>query len=373
MRRITNLLFNDFTNDNRVLKQSKSLQNNGFDILLVATHFDKNLPKEEETEGFKVKRFNVGRIKILPLNLILFWIAILKNFRKEDIFHCNDLYTLPPAYIIKKLFNKDAKIVYDCHEHETEAQIYVGKPLLKKIAAIAERLMIHSTDTVIVVSDSIGKDYMSMYNVNEPVLIMNTLPYKEYQNLDLFRKEFEISNNKIIFLFQGIYKKGRGVETLIEVFQELYQSNKNLVLILLTWGKDIEHLKDLIAKTPNIYLHKRVSIDSYMNYVASADWGILLLENVCKSYDYAMPNKLFDYLMGGLPVVVSNLKEMSKFVRENKVGYTIDPDNKDLIVDLLKDFNKNTKMAFLSNLSPVAKKYCWEKQEKRLLKIYNSL
>ena len=82
MKRIINLLFNDFTHDNRVLKISRSLQNAGFDVLLVATHFDKNLPKEEKVEGFKVRRFNVGRFNILPINLIIFWFVVVKNFRK---------------------------------------------------------------------------------------------------------------------------------------------------------------------------------------------------------------------------------------------------------------------------------------------------
>jgi len=99
MKKITVLLFNDFTNDNRVLKECRSLQSNGYDVKLVATHFDKNLPKDEEIEGFSVKRFNVGHFNFLPINLLLFWFHIVKNYRKENIFHCNDLYALPPAYI----------------------------------------------------------------------------------------------------------------------------------------------------------------------------------------------------------------------------------------------------------------------------------
>ena len=221
MKKVINLLFNDFTNDNRVLKISRSLQNNGYDVTLVTTHFDKELPKEEIIEGFKVKRFNVGRVKILPLNLILFWIVVIKNFRKENIFHCNDLYALPPAYIIKKFFNKKAKIVYDCHEHETEARIYIGKPVIKFFAKMFEKVMIKEADKVITVSESIADDYVKIYGIEKPSLVLNCPVYRVEKKEDLFREKFNIPKDKILFLYHGAYLKGRGVETLVNIFKEL--------------------------------------------------------------------------------------------------------------------------------------------------------
>ena len=225
MKKVINLLFNDFTNDNRVLKISRSLQNNGYEVILVATHFDKSLPKEEIIEGFKVKRFDVGRVKFLPLNLILFWFVVIKNFRKEKIFHCNDLYALPPAYIIKKFFNKEAKIVYDCHEHETEAKIYLDKPIIKRLAKIFERKTIGVADEVITVSDSIAEEYVSMYQIKKPSLVLNTPPLKKEMKYDLFRENLNIGKDKTIFLFQGAYIPGRGTENLLEVFQKSEKIN----------------------------------------------------------------------------------------------------------------------------------------------------
>jgi glycosyltransferase involved in cell wall biosynthesis len=97
------------------------------------------------------------------------------------------------------------------------------------------------------------------------------------------------------------------------------------------------------------------------------------MENICKNHDYALPNKIFDYILGGLPVVVSNLKEMSKLVNDNNVGYAIDPENKEEVINLLKGFDLKTKNKFLPNLESVAKKYCWEEQEKVLINIYKYL
>ena len=373
MKKVINLLFNDFTNDNRVLKESRSLQHNGFQVELIATHFDKNLPKEERIEGIEVRRVDVGYFKSLPINLAVFWIKAILKYRKANIFHANDLYALPPAYIIKKFFNKDAKIVYDCHEHETEAQIYVGKPLLKFMARIFEKGMIKSVDKILVVSKSIQEEYEEMYDIEKPTLILNCPYLKNYKGRGLFREKLNIPKDKIIFLYQGKYQPGRGIEKLVELFKKIKKVNNNLVLVLLTYGKDIEKLKTVIRGVDNIYWHDKIPPNMYMNYVTSADWGVHFMENTCKNHNYALPNKLFDYFMGNLPVVVSNLKEMSNFVNKHKVGYVIDLNNIEETIEIFKNIKKGSKVKFLENVEIVRNQYIWEKQEKKLIKLYKSI
>ena len=374
-KRVLNLLFNDFTNDNRVLKESRTLQLKGFNVTLLATHFKRELPKEEVIEGFKVRRINVGRIKLLPLNLILFWIRVVFLYKKEDIIHANDLYALPPAVFIKKFINKRIKIVYDCHEHETEGRIYHDKPYMKPFAKFFEKKLINSADKVITVSESIAKDYEDIYGIEKPELVLNcpVLSKVNGKRYNLFREQFDIPKDKIIFLLQGGYMPGRGYQRLIEVFKTLEKTNEDLVLVFLIYGEGTEKLKDMIEGCKNIYWHEKVPVLEYMKYVNSADWGILLLENLCKSYDYSLPNKLFDYVGGGLPVVVSNLKELSNFVEKNKVGYVVDASSPKNVIEVLSNIDKESKSKFIKDLSITAKKYSWEEQEKVLLKIYKSL
>lgn len=373
MRQVINILFNDFTNDNRVFKECKTLQKNGYDVTLVATRFDRSLPIEEELEGFKVRRFNVGRIKFLPLNLLLFWFSIIKYYRNSSVFHCNDLYALPPAYFIKKILKKRAKIVYDCHEHETEAQIYIGNPILKMSAKIIERKMIPYADKVIVVSKSIRDDYVDMYKINPPALVMNCPNFHTYKNEEYFRKVFKIPKENIILLYVGIYKQGRGLERLISLFKRATKKNKKLSLVLLTWGDGIEKLKESIKDDKNIFIHGSAPLNVFMGYVASADFGVLLLENISKNNDYALPNKLFDYVMAKLPVITSNLKEMAQFINENKVGYVVDLNDEKKIIDLMVNLDVNTKKALLPNLERARKIYTWKNQEKVLVNLYKTL
>jgi len=372
MKKVINLVFNDFTHDIRVLKISRSLQSHGYDVTLVATHFEKSLPKEEIKEDFKIRRFNVGRIKILPFNLILFWLVVIKNFRKEKVFHCNDLYTLPPAYLIKKIFNKNAKIVYDCHEYETEAAIYIRKPIIKKLAKIFEKNMIIAADRVFGVSPWVAKEYQKIYGI-KPIILFNAPRFFSSKKPDLFRKDLGIPEDKIIFLFQGGFLDGRGIDDLLEVFSSLERKNSQLVLVFLVYGKGLKILKERIGNMKNVYWHEKVSPLVFMEYVASADWGIYLMKNISINHNLTLPNKLFDYILGGLPIVSSKIKAMSSFVEENGVGYTVDSRDLKSIVSLLETFDKRTKKKFVPNLKKVAKEYCWEEQEKVLISEYNAL
>ncbi len=372
-KKIINILFNDFTNDNRVLKESLSLINNNYEVKLIATRFDKKNPKQENISGIDVQRVYVGPCKFLPINLVFFWLSTIYLCKKENIFHCNDLYALPPACVIKKLFKRQTHIVYDCHEHETEAGIYLGRPTLKALAKFIEKKLIKYADKVITVSESIAEDYVCMYGIEKPALVLNCPLYKKHENKDIFRKKFNISAEKVIFLFQGEYLKGRGVDKLIDIFKDLERKNPTLILVLLVYGNDLTLVQTRIKDRNNIYWHDKVPGDVYMEYVASCDWGIYLMENTCKNHNFALPNKLFDYVMAELPIVVSNLKEMSSFVENNKIGYAVDPENHQGIVKLLKGINSNTKRNFIKNVKSVAQKYSWQEQEKILINVYKSL
>ena len=123
----------------------------------------------------------------------------------------------------------------------------------------------------------------------------------------------------------------------------------------------------------NIYLHKKVRVTEYMKYVSSADWGIYLMRNTCKNNDYALPNKIFDYIGGGLPIITSDLFEMKKFISKQKIGYTVDTDKPNELINLLNKISPSTKRRFTVNIQKTAQEYCWEQQEKKLQKIYQSL
>jgi len=373
MVKIANIVFNSFTNDSRVLKESLSLAKNGYEVEVIA-HGDKELPIEENYENIKIKRLayldrKVTKSKFGKLKAYLQYMKEAVQYCKTfDILHCNDINTLPIGVIIKKFFNKDVKIVYDAHEYETETYALSG--IQKKITKLSEKYLIKYADKVITVSESIANEYVNLYGIKKPTLVLNTPPYKDVEKQDKFREEFRIEN-KTIFLYQGGLSKNRGIEPLLELFKTIEDNDR--VIVFMGYGELEGLIINASKESENIFFHKAVSPDVLLNYTVSADFGIATIEDSCLSYRYCLPNKLFEYIMAEVPVIVSDLPEMKKVVASNNIGVAAETD---MIVRLKKAIDtavKLDKKELQINLKELKKIYNWEEQEKVLLDVYRGL
>ena len=141
LNKIQVLLFNEFRSDNRVLKECVSLKNAGYEVEMFATQAA-GLPEYDESNGFLVRRIKTGPLNFLLSNLFFYWLKGSWLLRREKVFHCNDLYTLPIAVAIKIIFDRDVRIIYDAHELETESNIVGVMPWLKLPVVLAERFLI---------------------------------------------------------------------------------------------------------------------------------------------------------------------------------------------------------------------------------------
>ena len=221
-KKVANIVFNPFVNDSRVLKESMSLANAGYEIEVIA-HGDKDLPKQEIKNNFKVIRLNYLDRKLTTskkekLKIYLSWMKQIADYVKDfDILHCNDLNTLPIAFIVKKFYNKNIKIVYDAHEYETEINGLGG--VQKTLVKFLEKSLIKYADKVICVSDAIANEYVKLYNIEKPALVLNTPLYQQIEKQDIFRETLNIPKDKTIFLYQGGLSSGRGIEILLDTFK----------------------------------------------------------------------------------------------------------------------------------------------------------
>ncbi len=369
---VASLVFNSFINDSRVLKEGLSLLKNGYDVEIIA-HHDKDLAKEENQGGLVIKRLayldrSVTKSKLGKLKAYLNFLKESVNYCKEfDILHCNDINMLPIAVIIKKYYNKNVKIVYDAHEYETET--YALNGIQKKITKLSEKQLIKYADRVITVSDSIAHEYVKLYGIKKPALVLNAPPYREVKKQDRFRETFGIEG-KTLFLYQGGLGKNRGIELLIEVFKAIDDES---VMIFMGYGELEALIVEASKESDNIFFHKAVSPDVLLEYTVSADFGIATIEDSCLSYRYCLPNKLFEYIMAEVPVIVSNLPEMSKVVKEGKIGVVLEEETLQGVTNAIKEAVALDKKEINKNLKKVKKIYNWEEQEKVLLKVYGGL
>lgn len=373
MKKVTSIVLNNFKNDSRVLKENISLQKAGYDVRVVALH-EAPLKEFDEVKNIPVHRIKLrsrgwSKNKVVQLLKYLEFIyKVVKQYKDSDIYHCNDLNALPIGVIIKKFFNKDAKIVYDSHEYQAH-RAGISKTI-SKLSYFLEKRLLPYCDEVIVVSKSIAQAYVSDYGIKEPKVIFNTPSFTEIDKSNYFREKYNIKSNEKIFLYQGRLAKYRGIEKLVKIFKSM---PVNYHLVLMGHG---EELKNFLSKIEdiNIHIHEPVPPYKILEYTSSADYGISMIEPVCLSYVYCLPNKVFEYTMAGLPIIVSALPEMKRFIEENRIGMSVDfNDNIENLKDDFIKFSKEDYSGYRNNLNNTANKFNWEEQEKFLLKIYKSL
>lgn len=368
------VVFNNFKNDSRVLKEALSLQSKGFCVTVVALH--DNLLAERESfneiliHRIKLSTKNLSKNKIVQLiKYVEFVIRFFKEYKKYKIIHCHDLITLPVGVFAKWFFNKNVKIVYDSHEYAIN-DLPNQSFLSIKLKFYIEKYFIKYADKVITVSESIANEYKKLYNIPKPSIILNCAPYVNITKQDLFRKEFGIRKDQTIFLYQGALINGRGIKIILEAFSKKNDQN---VVVFMGYGPLELEIKKQAATYNNIFFKDAVAPAILLNYTSSADYGISFIEDLSLSYRYCLPNKMFEYLMANVPILVSNLCEMRQFVLQHKIGFITEQNNVNGFLDGIKKIKKIDYNLLSNNIEKTKKMFTWESQEQILLDIYCNL
>ena len=369
MKKVVSIVLNNFKNDSRVLKENISLQNAGYNVQVVALWEDGVKEKEKvaniPVHRVKLKSKNWSKNKFVQLiKYFEFLYKVSKKYKDTDILHCNDLNALPIGVIIKKFYNKNVKIVYDAHEHESYRARY--SQAMQKISRWWEGKLIKYANKVITVSYSIADDYEKMYNIPKPAIVLNTPFYKELKKQDIFREKFDIPKDDIIFLYQGGLSKERGILELARLIDGI----SGISYIIMGYGILEDEIVQFAKNSKNVYFHQAVSPEVLLDYTSSADIGVCIEKPICRSWDYALPNKMFEYLHANLVLLVGGLRDMKDFVRNNNIGFIIESyeelNNQEIFNQKLEYLKANYKNK-LQNVKEKAQIFNWQKQEKILV------
>lgn len=261
-----------------------------------------------------------------------------------------------------------AKIIYAPHELESER---IGlseyqKILIKKL----EKTVLPFADSISAPSFPIAKWYSETYKIIPPFLIYNAPCYKRQKSSPPYykiRDIFNIPKKSILFLYHGLLDEGRGIEIICKCFQD---SKRGFHILFCGFGDLAETIKEYQAKCPAIHLMDPVAPNMILNIARQADVGICLIENTCLSYQFSLPNKLFEYMHAGLAVISSNFPTMRQIVTQARIGWSIKPSTKSLS-SLLQKIPPKTLQSMKKNSCKARKEYCWENNEKNILKMYN--
>lgn len=313
--------------------------------------------QEEQISVHKLSRKYSSIFFYLRFNLLLLKSAL---FEKFEIIFAEDLYTLPVCIIAGKF--KRAKIIYDSRELFTHLAGLKDKKLLQSFWSFIEKLFIHKADIVLVTGE-MDKDFLiEKYSLTNICLLRN-LPLKQKPDRTIdFYELLKINPAKKILLYQGVVLHGRGLGITFNVLQK----SETFVLVILGEGDLLSYYKNL-ASTMNVsdkvFFLGRINQTELINYTSAAFLGLALIENVSLSYYYALPNKLFEYIMAETPAVVSNLPQMKHIIEKYNVGLCVDLDNEDLLEKLEQLVtNEHLYKQLKQNCRTAAKELCWENE-----------
>jgi glycosyltransferase involved in cell wall biosynthesis len=371
MRAIVSVI-NDLSTDQRVHKVCSSLTTMGYQPLLVGRRQRQSLPLSGR--NYAVSRmflfFERGPLFYLFFQIRLFFFLLT---HKSDVLVANDLDTLLPNYLIARL--KRIPLVYDSHELFCEVPELLNSPFKRSVWKKIERFIFPRLKHVMTVNESIARIYSDEYHV--PVKVVRNVPRREGRSSAPMqsRKELGLPENKRIILMQGAgINIDRGAEEALEAM--LYIENALLLIIgngdVLPKMKQIAVSRDLTKK---VLFIPKLPFEKLRQYTGHADIGLTLDKDTNINYRNSLPNKLFDYIQAGVPVLASDLPEIRKIVERYQIGNLIPDHDPRTIAGVLNANLSNPGLMALwkENTKLASEKLCWEEEESVLREIYLTL
>lgn len=381
------LLNNSVYNDTRVIKIINTIS------VLSRVHLfyiNGNIEEDKKLFDENVTLYPVWRDKTLMVKILRHSFFCFEfNFMKKlildqkinyDYIWANDLPTLYPAFQIAKKIN--SKLIYDSHEIYTETinqffprdckgikriviKLIIG--FMRKHGKRIERKIIPRTNTFITVNLSLLEYFKSQTHVPNGIVVMNLPHLKDFDNdpdkVD-FRKQFEWKQTDTILIYQGFLNEGRGLTLLIN---SIKLTKAHFKLIIIGNGTLKESLEKQVKESElneQIKFFDFVPFYKLQNYTKGADIGINFLEDFNLSKKLASPNKLFEYIHAGIPVLCSDTVENKRILDQFNIGILVN-NTAEAISLKLNDFsemNVQEKNKFKLELTKAKKVFCWENQ-----------
>jgi glycosyltransferase involved in cell wall biosynthesis len=292
-------------------------------------------------------------------------------FNKYNLLVANDLDTLLPNYLVSKI--RKIPLVYDSHEYFTGVPEIQKRPFVKWVWTTIERSVFPHLRNVLTVSDSIAEKYAGQYGI-KPVTIRNCSdPSEGIKNFT--HEEMGIDRGNLIVVLQGTgINADRGGEELIEAIG----LTDGVTLLIIGSGDLLPLLK---VKVSALNISDKVKFiptlpwNEMMRYTKSADAGLSLDRDTNLNYSFSLPNKLFDYISAGIPVIAGNLQEVRKIIEENECGIIIpdiSPTEISKAIIRLRD-DRLLLNKLKQNAVKGSEKLSWERESEKVRTLYRSV
>lgn len=386
--------------DIRVEKEVKSLLKRGYNITIMASN--DGTQDEISVEGnLTIYRPRELSYSFLWTGVHYFWGSInfvdkwvLRKCRQYlsdkqfDVIHVHDLRLVKVGVLLGKKFN--IKVVADLHENYPAAiKSYTEDDSWKSIIrrytvdrydrwVAYEKEILQQVDAVIGVVDEAKERIVRDCNVDtsKVYVVSNTESFAEFGSKKIDEKLVERYKNRFVISFIGGVDFHRGLDTVIKALPKLISKERKLLFVIVGGKNDLceKSLKKLAADygvADNTEFVGRVPFSQVPSYIAASKFGIIP-QIASEHGNYTVPHKLFQYMILGKPVIVSDCYPLKRIVNEYDCGLVFHAGDSESLIDCF-DRCAEAEQLGENALMAIREKYEWEKDEQRLFELYDSI
>lgn len=372
---------NVWKNASRDMRELSLYRELGADVAVLAKGCLGDCGKEELVNGFKVLRYNTRPLGLkIPVIVnriasIFIWAKYVRNEIEPDIISGHDLPGVAVAWISNLFQKKDKKcpVIYDSHEFElgrNEKRNWCTRLIIR----IVENYFIKRCVFTIAVNDSIADRLCEEYSLKRRPIVVRSTP-------NLWRlNNSKIENNRKLILdelgveflitYHGIIRSGRGIEDLIKVLS-LDNTIGGLIIgdcASDDYYKSLQQLAVDYSVNDRVKFHKAVPLNELSELIGAGDASMILIKPESISYYLSLPNKFFESIQALIPIIASDLPEISKLTKEYSIGLLCNSSDLKNIYQqiLLLKRNREVYSNIKKNLLKAKEELCWEKEKRYL-------
>lgn len=386
-----------FPPDIRVENEALSLIKTGHEVFILCYAGKANSKIEKSFKGIILQKIHtimplVRKLRALTNTLLniypYYWAMHIKKLVKKyelDVLHVHDLYMLKAAFIANKQFH--LPIIADLHENYAEGlkNYKFAKSLFGRIFISIKKWQkteiewCLKADKIITVIDE-AKDRYTQSGIprDKIYIVANYVNRNEFLNVDDYPEIKHRFKSKFVLTYIGGFDHHRGLENVIKAIPELNQHIKNLCVVLVGAGRNLQELKDLVR---DLKIESYIAFEGYQPqcilpaYIKTSD--ICLIPHLKTIHtDNTIPHKLFHYMLLGKPVVASNCTPIQRIIDDSKCGLIYESQNStQLAKQILTLYNNPELLTQMgkAGIKAVNEKFNWDETSTNLITLYRSL
>jgi glycosyltransferase involved in cell wall biosynthesis len=359
--------------DSRVEKEVNALLKVGHSVKVLAWDRDSKYSLQTKTlnlENGEVEIFRIGipatfgggfKRNLLPLIMfqlnIYHWLK--KNISSFDVIHACDFDTSFTSIIFAKLHNK--KIVYDIFDYYVDS--FKIPIMIKPFIEFFDSRIIKYSDAVILCSEErirqVKNPGRRRFHIihNSPPEINSNQTNSNYQK-----------SNKLKIVYVGILDEGRMIKEIVKIVQ----SCEFFELHIAGFGRLEDYLINVARACNNIFFYGRIPYGKTLELERMCDIITAIYDPKIRNHKFAAPNKFYEALMLGKPLIMISGTGKADFVNKEQIGFVIDYEYSSLKQAFTEIYEN---IDYWRKSEDRIKKYytdfSWSEMEKRLIAIYN--